>query len=257
MRVAAVVGDSLGEIVKVPTPHDPTQGISALISLARECAGGEEISALVGCIAADTIGADGVLSGARNLRAWEGTNIVRELSRGLGTPVQLFNDVALAGLGEASVGAGEGCASLAYITVSTGVGAAIIRDGAVVASGADTRMEVDGTDIEYLVSGTAVQKKFDVPPMEVTSGDELANLADTLARGLCTLVERWSPEMLVLGGSMILGVNPIPFARVQETLAGLLGNEAARPDSKMAELGDNGGLWGGLAVLTQRARQTL
>src|SRR3989344_5547245 len=92
MRVAAVSGDSLGEIKKVPTPKDPLEGVAMLAALARECAHGEEVSVLVGGIAADRISESGEVSGATNLRAWEKVNIIRSLSDALGAPVKLVND---------------------------------------------------------------------------------------------------------------------------------------------------------------------
>ena len=58
--------------------------------------------------------------------------------------------------------------------------------------------------------------------------------------------------MSILGGSMIVGINPIPIARVQETLDNFFVNNTKRPVLKKAELGDNGGLWGGITLLRQK-----
>ncbi|MSU73581.1 ROK family protein [Candidatus Kaiserbacteria bacterium] len=252
MRVAAVANDVLGDIKKVPTPKNPIEGIVQFVALARECAEGEEITAVAGCIAADTISDEGVISGARNLRAWEGTNIVREFSNNLGVSVRVVNDAALAGLGEFSAGAGRGATTLAYITVSTGVGGGQIVSGKITAAGGIAGIKINGVDLEDLVSGTAVTKKFGVHPKDLDSLEERNKLADTLAEGLRVVTERWSPDTIVLGGSMIVGVNPIPIARVQESLKKLLTvNSQELPIIKMAELGDNGGLWGGLALLKQ------
>lgn len=249
MRVASVAGDALGEIKKVRTPKDPAEGIAQFVALARECVQGEKITSVAGCVAG-TLSDGGVISDARNLRAWEGKNIVRELSDALHAPVHIVNDAALAGLGEASAGAGRGAVKLAYITVSTGVGGGLIEDGKIVAAGGIADIKINGTDLEDLVSGTAVTKKFGIPSKDLDSLDERNALADILAKGLCVVVERWSPETIVLGGSMIVGMNPIPVSRVQESLSKLLANP---PVIKMAELGDNGGLWGGLALLKQMA----
>ena len=248
MRVATVTQDSLGEIKKVPTPKEPSEGIATFVALARECAGDEKITAIAGCIAADSIGDENGISGARNLRAWEGMNIVRELSTAFGVPVRIVNDAALAGLGEAYAGAGRGAHALAYVTVSTGVGGAFIVDGKIAAAGGVADINIKGTDLEDLVSGTAVTKKFGIHPKDLDSLEERNALADTLAEGLRILIERWSPDTIVLGGSMIVGINPIPIPRVQESLNKLL---AKPPAIKMAELGDNGGLWGGIALLKQ------
>ncbi len=248
MRVAATSANSLDEIKKVPTPQDLTDGITALVALARECAGGEKITALAGCVAG-SVSDEGVMSDARNLRAWEGANIVKKLSEEFGVSVRIVNDAALAGLGEAFAGAGKGATRLAYITVSTGVGGGLIVDGKIAAAGGIAGIKVGGVDLEDLVSGTAVTKKFGIHPKDLNSLEERNKLANTLAEGLRILVEKWAPDTIVLGGSMIVGVNPIPISRVQESLGKLLQNP---PVMKMAELGDNGGLWGGLALLRQQ-----
>lgn len=249
MRAASVVDGSLGEVRKVPTPTDPSEGVQALARLARECAGTEAVSALAGGIAADRIDATGRLSGAHNLRAWEGPDVVGTLSRLLNAPVVFVNDAAAAGLGEAAYGAGRGASSVAYITVSTGVGGGLIRDGSIAAAGSVSEIEVDGAPLESLVSGTAVRKKFGIHPKDLASLEEREKLADILARGLNIIAERWSPEVIVLGGSMITGVNPIPFERVRSTFDSLFDSALNKPTLKMAELGDNGGLWGGVAFL--------
>ncbi len=245
MRVSSVREGTLGNIKKVPTPKLPPLGIAMLAQLARDCAGSEKITAVAGCIAGD-VGDDGVISGARNLRAWEGTNIIRAISETLDAPAKLLNDAGVVGLGELHSGAGKGANKLAYVTVSTGVGVAIIIDGAVVATGSRARIMLDGVDIEDLISGTAVMKKFGVHPKDLDSLEERERLADTLAEGLRVIVHNWSPDTIVLGGSMIVGKNPIPLERVQESLySALMGS---KPRIKMAELGDNGGLWGGLSL---------
>jgi len=247
MRVAAVSGDSLGEIRKVPTPKDPTEGIKTFVELALACAGSERITALAGCVAG-TMSDEGVISSARNLRAWEGMHIAQEISKALNAKVQLVNDGALAGLGEWTYGAGRGCTSLVYITVSTGVGGGWIVDGKIKAASGIAGIKVGGADLEDVVSGTAVTKKFGIHPKDLDSIDERNKLADTLAEGLQVVIGQWSPDTIVLGGSMIVGVNPVPMERVQESLGKLLANP---PAIKMAELGDNGGLWGGVALLKQ------
>ncbi len=250
MRVATVLGDSLDTIKKIPTPKEPSEGITTFIALARECAGGEEITAVAGCVAG-SVSDEGVISDARNLRAWEGTNIVREFSGALGVSVRVVNDAALAGLGEAYAGAGRGATALAYITVSTGVGGGWIRGGKIVAAGGIAGIKINGVDLEDIVSGTAVTKKFGIHPKDLNSLEERNKLADTLAEGLGVVMERWPSDTIVLGGSMIVGVNPIPIPRVQESLSKLLSKYPKPPVIKMAELGDNGGLRGGIALLKQ------
>src|SRR3989344_654752 len=242
MRVAAASTDGLGDIQKVPTPENPSEGIPKFVELAHACAKGVEIAAVVGDVAGG-VRDSGEISDARNLRAWEGTNIVKALSEALGVPVYMVNDAALVGLGEATSGAGRGAKALMYITVSTGVGGAWIVDGKITGAGGVAGTKIDGTDLEDLVSGTAVTKRFGIHPKDLVSIEERNALADILAKGLRIIGEQWPSDTIVLGGSMIVGENPIPIARVQETLNKLIPTDRTPPLLKMAELGDDGGLW--------------
>ncbi len=247
MRVAAVAGEALGDARKVPTPKDPAEGVAMFAALARECAGKEAIGRIAGCVAG-MVSDEGVISDARTLRAWEGINIVRELSNALGASADIVNDAACAGMGEGYAGAGKGAKRLAYLTVSTGVGGALIVDGEIAAAGGVAGIKIGDEELEDLISGTAIRKRFGVDPRDLDSLEIREGLADTLAEGLRIVVEEWSPDMIVLGGSMITGVNPIPFSRAQESLYKSRG-EANSPIIKKAELGDSGGLWGGIARL--------
>lgn len=251
MRVAAAIDGRISRVHKVPTPPSPREGVGTFRALAQEIAQGEPISRVVGCIAGN-VDNIGIISDARNLRGWEGTNIVAEFSSTLGASVHIVNDAALVGLGEACSGAGKGVKRLAYVTVSTGVGGALITDGAITASGGIAAVQVRGSDLENLVSGTAVRRRFGVDPRELTSSEVHTVLADELAEGLREVVLRWSPDSIVLGGSMIVGINPIPIARTHETLQRLLdGTGVACPALRRAELEDMGGLHGAIALLTQ------
>jgi glucokinase len=52
-----------------------------------------------------------------------------ELSARLGMPAHIANDADLAAVGEAAFGAGAGTADIAYLTISTGIGAGVVYSG--------------------------------------------------------------------------------------------------------------------------------
>ncbi len=60
---------------------------------------------------------------------WDGLAVVPRLEQEFGLPVSIENDCKVAALAEAHFGAGEGCRTVFYITVGTGVGGGIVRDG--------------------------------------------------------------------------------------------------------------------------------
>jgi predicted NBD/HSP70 family sugar kinase len=68
----------------------------------------------------------GRIGAAPNIEAWEGVLAERVLSRSLGLPVRIENDVNLAALGEQAHGGGRGVANFAYLTVGSGLGAGIV-----------------------------------------------------------------------------------------------------------------------------------
>lgn len=245
MRVAAVRGEELGEIKKVPTPPDAHEGIATFVGLAKELADGEAIGSIAGCVPG-RVDADGAIYDARNIPQWNGTNIVEELGSALGAPVRAVNDAILVGLGEVEKGAGKGFPVVAYITVSTGVGGARVARAAGDLAGSpllgDVELKVG--DLEGQISGTAVRKKFGIHPKELDSLEERNKLADILANGLAELTAVWKPDVFVLGGSMIVGVNPIPLERLREKFSVV--------PVKMAKLGDSGGLIGGAILAMQK-----
>jgi mannose-6-phosphate isomerase len=247
-RVAGVVGDTLGQVHKIQTPKSLLAGAKALAAVVQDVANGEHVDGLFGCIAGN-VSESGALSDARNLPGWEGHNVVEALSREMNVPVSLMNDGGLVGLGEAVYGAGKNASSIVYVTVSTGVGGALIKEGKIVESGGIGRTEVDGVDLENSVSGTAVTKKFGIHPKDLDSLEEREKLARILGKGLARILAKWPADVVVVGGSMIVGMNPLPIETIQDELDKM---RPASPEVRKAELGDNGGLYGGLAMFTQR-----
>ncbi len=57
---------------------------------------------------------------------WAGANVLEPLRSAFAVPIALDTDVGAAALGEWQLGAGRGVGSLAYVTVGTGIGGAIV-----------------------------------------------------------------------------------------------------------------------------------
>lgn len=247
LRVAESLEDgSIGDVRKIKTPQDPQECVAALIRMAQEIAKDTRIFTIVGGVAG--VVKDGVVVWEPNLPGgWADIPLGSLLKDALqGTPI-LFNDTALVGLGEAHRGAGRGSQIMAYVTVSTGVGGARIVHGNIdeATYGFEIGHQiVNGRELEQLISGTAVKKNYGIDPWELDDLDARNDLADILATGLYNSVLHWSPDTIVLGGSMIVGKNPIPVSRVSQTLKKLLVMYPQAPLIKMAELKDEGGLYG-------------
>lgn len=76
--------------------------------------------------------ARGIMCLSSNLYGFTGYPIVQHLQENFHMPVYLDNDANVAGLAESLVGAGKGMNVVYYVTISTGIGGALIANGRVV-----------------------------------------------------------------------------------------------------------------------------
>lgn len=201
------------------------------------------------------------------LKKWIGKSIVAELQKVFkNVPIFIENDSAMAGIGEAVYGAGKGLEIVAYHTVSTGVGGVKIENGEIDHASIgfepgkqilDIDRTILGEDIEptleNLVSGTAVAERMGVKAYEIPQSDMIWNeLAGYLAQGLRNTVLYWSPDAIILGGSMIIGDPRIEIDPIRKATAEAMSDIEPVPLITAAKLGDEAGLWGALAVLKAR-----
>lgn len=73
---------------------------------------------------------------------WEDIDVRAELERAFGLPVLMENDCKLAALAEAVMGAGQGHRTVVYVTIGTGIGGGIVRDGHIVEFGDSGEAEI-------------------------------------------------------------------------------------------------------------------
>ena len=203
------------------------------------------------------------------LTKWAGKNVVKKLKQFADVPVFIENDTAIAGVGEAVFGAGRGSEIVAYHTISTGVGGVKIEDGEIdhASSGfepghqiLDIDRTVLGEDItptlENLVSGTAVGERFGVKAYEIPQSDIVWDeLAEYLAQGLRNTILYWSPDVIVLGGSMIVGDPAISVDAIRKYTVEVIDGFVETPLIAKAELGDHAGLFGAMAILKQKQEE--
>ena len=175
---------------------------------------------------------DGLLEYAPNLDpVWSEVLTEENLADELGVPVALANDADLAAVGEAWFGAGRDYDDVAYLTVSTGIGAGIVTGGLLV-HGRRSLAEVGHTvvdgralaegrpaTVEDLGSGTALARiaeeaGLDLEGPEIVervrggdarAGEVLDQVVLSAAVGAVNLVHLFTPQVLVVGGG--LGLN--------------------------------------------------
>lgn len=258
--------ETLGEHISFKTPVAFADGMTKLLEAVVKLTGKEEIVAFAGGIRGPLNEEKTGIENDSILSLWAGKSVVEAIKKKYDTPVFLENDAAIAGVGEAIFGAGKGADIVAYHTVSTGVGGAKIENGDVDDSTIGFEpghqiIDVDRTvlgeeirpTLENVVSGTAVKQRFGVEPYEIPQSDVLWDeLAEYLAQGLCNTIMYWSPEIIVLGGSMILGDPKIEIEPIRKYTVEALDNFEPCPFITLAKLGDEAGLYGAMAILKKR-----
>lgn len=256
-----------GEVMKFKTPKTAKEGVEEIVKSVKKLTT-NDIRGIAGGIRGvqneDKTGI--VRDPAGILSGWEEEDFADDLAKKLKTTVCLENDAVTVGLGEAVYGSGEGHDIVVYLTVSTGVGGAKIENGLVddYSYGfepghqiLDIDKTVLGDDIEptleNLVSGTAIERRMGVKPFDIPQSDAIwSQLAEYLADGLRNTILYWSPDIIVLGGSMIVGDPRILLDDIIKYTNNILGDVVPCPLLVDAKLGDNGGLYGAMALLQQR-----
>ncbi len=251
-------GETFGEPKVVETPKDFEEGMRVFKEVADELIGGENISAVGGGVRGPFDKDKTMIVNSSVLEDWNNKPLKEELERIVGMPVFIENDTALVGLGEMNNGAGSREGISVYVTVSTGVGGAKYEDGKIDENtfGFEPGHQIvdieDNKSLESLISGAALEEKTGKKAYEVTDPKIWDELAKTLAYGLYNTILHWSPDTVVLGGSMIVGDPAIDVKAVKKYLSEINTKFPELPVIKKAELKDFGGLYGALAFLKQQ-----
>ncbi len=139
-KIQAVVVDGRWKVLGQSRRPTPTEGgpedvaaqmAESLQQAAREAGIATSALAAVGVGSPGEVdGATGVVSQARNLPGWEGAfELGRWLTKSLGAPTSVGNDVQVATDAEAQLGAGRDYGSLIGVFWGTGVGGGVILNG--------------------------------------------------------------------------------------------------------------------------------
>ncbi len=261
----------LDEIKKFDTPPLFDAAMEHIISEAEDLLQGRQVKAVAGGIRGPLNHEKDMIVSEDILTDWVGKPLGNTLEKEFGAPVYIENDTAMVGLGEAHFGAGRGFPIVAYHTVSTGVGGARIVAGRIDIAhiGFEPGKQIIDMDhtvlkketrvgtLEELISGEALERRAGKKPYEILQSDGVwEELAGYLAVGLKNTILYWSPDVIVLGGSMVIGDPRIPLQPIRLKLNALLGGFMPCPPLFDATLKDEGGLYGALALLKQRTADT-
>lgn len=193
-----------------------------------------------------------------NLPDWEERDVKKDIaSLAFQDPSKIFleNDAAVAGLGEAIDGSGKEFAIVAYLTVGTGVGGCRIVEKKIdrkVYGFEPGHMIIDennNSDLESLVSGSGLKRKYGISSEHIKDADIWNNVERSLSVGIYNLLLLWSPEVIVLGGGLIEG-NVINIEKVRHKVMLLNKTIPEIPEFRKSQLSDKAGLFGALNLQT-------
>jgi glucokinase len=207
-----------------------------------------------------------------NLKGWENFNIKEFLSKKLNLPVQVNNDANVAGLAESIVGSAKECDLVFYITVSTGVGGALILNNKII-NGAhsqageiynmvinEDRYSHVGTNkggLEGQCSGVNIARIASETYGQALTTKEVFDLYENKDEKIVQVIEKWvdnisigianiiavvDPETVVIGGAVLIN-NTYLLPKIIECTKTKVA-DPAMVDIRIAKIGDNAGLIG-------------
>lgn len=220
----------------------------------------------------------GVVHEAPNLSGFRDVPLAADLRRLLGVPVFVDRDTVVAAIAESLSGAARGASDFVYVTISTGIGGAIVIEGKLVRGVAGTAGEIghwpvdlDGPRcgcgaagcIESVASGSAIARAFGAESAGATftaarGGDERARaVLDRAARALGDLavgtVNLLNPALIVVGGGVAENEPEFVLGAMREAVGRRAFAVPARAVRIVpAALGDDVGLVGALLVARER-----
>lgn len=186
----------------------------------------------------------------------------KTLERKLNIDVLLDNDANVAGLGEATLGAGKGKRIVAGFTLGTGIGYFHIIDGRIYHGLLDVEaghqiLDPNGPRcncgqngcLEAFASATGIQRRYGVPPHELEDEKAWDEIAFRLAQGLVNIAVHTSAEVLILCGGMLARGEMLlkPLQRYYEQMLKVY-PERYRPKVLPARLGDKAGVYGAIVL---------
>lgn len=247
-------GRKLEQIETTNTVTDFSKAMAEFKNIALKLTNGQKIKAAAGGVTTLDNRTKDKLVNHPTMPLWVGEPLKETLKKSLDTEVFLENDSAMAGLGETIFGAGKDRRIVAYITVSTGVGGVRIVDQRIDQNslGFEPGHQIINSDslgyLEEYISGSAIEKKYGKKPEQITDKLVWELVAKNLAIGLNNTIVYWSPDIVVLGGSVM---ENIPLDLVKQNLNSILKIFPQIPEVVKAGLGDEKGLLGSLAYLHQ------
>lgn len=260
MRVGVSAdGQTITRSKIVPTPKDFGQGIQVLKQTADKLSDGEKIEGVAGGIAGPLDKNKTMLVFHSHVSGWIQKPLKSELEKTFGCQAHLENDTALAGLGETTRGAGVGKNIVAYLGIGTGIGGVRIVNRQIDHNslGFEPGHQIivpDGNQcncggkghLETYVAGSYIEKIYHQKAEDIKDPGIWDEIAKYLAVGLNNTIVHWSPDIVVLGGSVMKN---LPLENTINHLKETLTIFPQPPQLVLTALGHEAGFYGALELL--------
>ena len=191
---------------KFPTPKEYNEFLRSLFSAYEKFTVREFVATGVGIPATIIDRRNGVGNRFGNL-PWHNVTIRSDMQQLIKCPVVVENDAKLAALSESKLV--KNYRKVLYITVSTGIGFALVVDGVIDPSfgdggGRTFLVEHDGRRVpwESFASGKAILKHFGLRAEDIQAPNVWNIIAKNIAVGLINLIAVTEPDIVIFGGGV-------------------------------------------------------
>ena len=273
-KCLGVAVDDSGKVVqqfRLPTPH-ADKLCDTLLQIVTQLGGATSL----GIGVPGLISPEGVIRASPNLVGVKELPLRQMLEERLGKPVLVENDATCAALGEWKVGAAQGATDAWVITLGTGIGGgfisgSVLQRGAHGFAGEVGHMVVDpdgplcpcgrtgcwerfasGNGLSFLANG---EKGEDVLLRAKDGAADALGVVETFAQwvalGLVNLTNMTDPEVIVIGGGVIVSADVV-MPRISRWFGKLLYSpqHRAHPRLVAAQLGEQAGAIGAAMLAT-------
>lgn len=187
-------GSLAAERLRIPTPEPATpQSVAEVVADIAEHFRHVLSYDAIG-VTVPAVVTQGLVRTAANIDpSWIGTDAGTLFSTRIGRPVYVVNDADAAGVAEARFGAARDSAGLVIVTtLGTGIGSALLFDGALIPNSELGHLQVDGHDAEARAASLARESE----------GLSWREWADRLQRYYGALEDLLWPTLIVVGGGV-------------------------------------------------------
>lgn len=291
----AVADLSLGLLAEgmreIDVDHDAVAGVNAAAALSEEVLteAGVDRERLLGAgigLAGPIDRRSGAVGSSTILPGWIGMNVAAELGARLEVPVHVDNDANLGALSESVLGAGRGATEMAYLMLSSGIGAGLILGGRLYRGAGGTAGEIGHVVVdengamcrcgnrgclETFVGAAALLDLLrrshgeDLTLQDLIAlaqrGDPgcrrvLADAGRTVGSVVAALCNQFNPELVVVGGELA-AAGEMLMEPLRQAVRRLAIPAAANIRVLPGELGERAELFGALALVLGESDRAL